>query len=217
MINLQIEVSDTATPALVELMESEKDLTEFHRQLAMEMAEATRRHIREAARTRHTTRTRLGLAASSGRYLSDAAGSVEASGDRDGVSLHVAGAIFRRVNGPVTVRPRERRYLTIPVHAEALGRRAQELWWPANPSTRPRASRRRRMMQGLIFIRSRRGNLLLARPNADGSITPYYALKTQVVLPQDAGLLPSPEQLGRVAERAASWYLDKQMKRAGLA
>lgn len=217
MINLEIQVDDQATPALADLMHRLSEptqLREFHRLLALDLAEATRRHIRDAARTRHRTRERLGLPASSGGYLARAAETVEAVGDDEGVSLRVAGAIFRRVNGPVTVRPREKKYLTIPVHPEALGRRADELWWPAKPVTRPRGGRRRRMIQGLVFIRSRRGNLLLARPNADGTITPYYALKTQVTLPRDAGLLPSAEVLGRVAERAARWWRVREERQA---
>jgi hypothetical protein len=204
-VNIEIQVDDKTTPVLTGLLDHLTDLTELHRHLAVDLAEGTRRHIRQAAQTRHTTAERLGSRPTG--YLSKAAETVEASGDADGVSVRVAGPIFKRVSGPVTITPREKKYLTIPVHADAVGKKAQEHWWRKDPPKRPRKGKRPRLIQGLVLIRSKAGNLLLARPNGDGSITPYYVLKTSVTLPQDEGLLPSPEQYGMMAERVAGWYL----------
>ena len=200
MINLEIEIDDQATPVINALLADLKDPTEFHRLLALDLAEYTQHHIREAARTRHETAGRLGSAPTG--YLSKAADTVEQSSDSGGVTLRVAGAIFKRVNGPVTVRPREKKYLTIPVHADAVGKKAQELWWRKEPPKKPRKGKRARLIQGLVFIKSKKGNLLLARPMADGSIVPYYLLKTSVTL--------------QVAEKAARWYLNRRLRRAGL-
>lgn len=216
MIALTIDVDDVATPILARLLPELTDPTEFHKFLALDVAEHTRRHIRLAARSRHTVSQRLGSAPTG--YLTRAAETVESNGDRQGVELRVAGAIFKRVSGPVLVRPRAKKYLTIPIHKDAVGRKAEELWWPKPaPKRPPRPGSRRRLIQGLVFIRSRKGNLLLARPMPDGSIIPYYSLKTSVILPQDPGLLPTGEQLGQVAEKTAQWYVNRRLRQAGLA
>jgi hypothetical protein len=205
-------VDDQLTPVLAELTRSLTDFTEFNGYLALDLGEGTRRHIREAAKTRHTTADRLGSRPTG--YLAKAAETVEAAGDAGGVTLRVAGAIFRRVSGPVTVTPRAKQYLTIPIHAEAVGRRASEFSWRANNKTgrSNKKGRRPRLIQGLVLIRSKKGNLLLVRMNQDGSMTPYYALKTRVVLPQDTGLLPDGAALGRIAERTARWWTAKKLR-----
>ncbi len=214
-INLEIDIDDQLTPALTQLVDHLKDPAEFHKFLALDIAEYTRYHIREAAKTRHKTRDRLGLAP--GNYLAKAAETVEAKGDSGGVTLRVAGPIFKRVNGPVTITPREKKYLTIPVHADAVGKLASEHHFPTPaPKTGRRRKARPRLITGLIFITSKKGNLLLARPNGDGTITPYYALKASVTLPQDPWLLPSNLQLGQVAEKTARWYINRSLRRAGL-
>jgi uncharacterized protein (DUF1778 family) len=204
-INLAIDVDDQSTPVLAALTDQLTDRTGLHQALAIRVAEHTRQHIRRAATTRHKTAQRFGLQPTN--YLAKKADTVEHSHDADGITLRVEGAIFRRVNGPVTIRPREKKYLTIPVNKEAVGRKASELWWPKSPSKRPRKGRRASLIQGLIFITSKKGNLLLAKPEDDGSITPYYVLKKQVTLPQDTGLLPTGQDLAAVAEQAAIWYL----------
>jgi hypothetical protein len=130
------------------------------------------------------------------------------------VTVRVAGAIFKRVDGPVTIKPREKKYLTIPIHKDAVGRTAGEFAWRApERKTRGRGGKRRRLIQGLVMITSKKGNKLLVRMNQDGSMTPYYALKTSVTLTQDEGLLPDGKQLGQVAEKTARWYLDRESRR----
>lgn len=214
-INIQIEVDDQATPVLAGLLGKLKNPEEFHKFLALDLGEYTRRYIRIAAVSRHRTADRL--RSNPTGYLSKAAETVEASGDAGGVSLRVAGAIFKRVNGPVTITPREKKYLTIPLIAEAVGKKAQEHWWPkAAPKSGRRRSGRSRLMQGLIVIRTKKGNLLLAKPNEDGTITPYYALRTRVVLRQDKGLLPDAGQMGIMAEKTARWYLERELRWAGI-
>ena len=191
-IHLEILVDDKATPVLNTLLLSLTDPTDFHRVLALDLSEAVRRHVREAAKTRHKTADRLGAPRSG--YLARAAETVEASGDKEGVELKIAGAIFKRVNGPVVVRPLKKQYLTIPIHREAVQHRASEI-------------------SGLFVVRSKKNNVLLCkRGPTKGSVVPYFLLRRLVILPEDKELLPSPEQLGRVAERAAAWYFDKRMR-----
>jgi hypothetical protein len=214
-LNIEIDVNDDATPVLLTLVEALTDRTAFHGYLSLDVAEHTRRHIRSAAQSRHKTALRLGSAPTG--YLSKAANTVESDHDSDGITLRVAGAIFKRVGGPVTIRPRAgKKYLTIPVHAEAVGRAARELWWPAKARTSTRKTKRRpKLIQGLVLITSKKGNLLLVKPNGDGTITPYYVLKSSVTLPQDEGLLPTSQELGAVAEKTATWYLRKRVRELG--
>ena len=213
-INLQIEVDDEVTPVLARLVESFTDLTEFHEDLADDLKDYTKFHIRDAAATRHKTANWLKKEPTN--YLSLAAETVESSFDPVGVTLRVAGAIFKRVNGPVTIRPREKQYLTIPIHKEAAGRRAAEFAWRApEPKGPRRKGKPRRLIWGLLLITSKKGNKLLVRRNQDGSFTPYYLLKTSVTLEQDTGLLPDGKQLGQVAERTAREYLGRKFREVG--
>jgi predicted lipoprotein len=212
---VKIKVVDDATPILLSLLNTLGDKTLLHKDIADDMADYTRFHIREASKTRHKTAEKLKSKKTG--YLSDAAETVEATSDAYAVIIRVSSPIFKRVAGPVTIRPRGKKYLTIPIHKDAVGKKAQELWWNApKPKGNRQTKRRRRLIQGLFFVKSKKGNLLLAKSNGDGTITPYYALKTSVILPQDEGLLPSAKQMGQVAEKTAAEYLEEAMQKKGI-
>lgn len=85
-----------------------------------------------------------------------------------GLGLHVSGG---------TVRPRERKSLAIPIHADSHGVGARD-WDKRNPSRR------------LFKFRSKKGNDLLGVRHGDG-VLPMYVLRKSAEIPADPDALPS--------------------------
>ena len=86
-----------------------------------------------------------------------------------------------------------RKYLTIPVAAEAYGKRAGEF-------------------DDLVFLRvGPRKTPILARPDADGGVTTMYVLIRKAVIDEDQDLIPF-EELSEHAKDSVSGYLDDALK-----
>jgi len=188
ILKVEIQVNDS-TPVLQELLKELSDLKPLNEYIGAASSEGTRMHIRSAAETRHQTAEQLG--ASPTGYLIKRAELVSFTSSSDSVVITVTGAIFRRVFGPVTIKPVAAKMLTIPWRAEAYGKRAREF--------------------GDLFVYvSRRGNGMAFLARREGKkIQLYYLLKSMVVLPQDTGLLPTAAQYAQGAEFAARGYLRK--------
>lgn len=152
--------------------------------------------MRQAAQDRHTAANKLGAKPTG--YLTKRAELIEGTGDAQQATLKLTGHIFKRAFGPVTVRARQGKMLTIPMRAEAYGRRAREF-------------------DDLFIIRAKQGRAFLARKVAEGRVQFLYLLKSVVVLPQDRGLLPSDAQFQQLGELAARGYLRKRLRDFGLA
>lgn len=190
-LSLQLLVTDQAAPKLRELIRTldPKEAAEFFDELAGEFEVLTREHITGASASRHKTAARLG--ANPTKYLERAAQTVEARGQRGRVSLEVAGEIFKRAFGPVTVRAEQAKMLTLPWRAEAYGRRAGDF-------------------ENLFIYKSGRGQVFLAR-RAGRAIELMFLLKKSVLLPQDRGLLPSEEAYLAAAEKVAVAHVEKML------
>lgn len=194
-LKIDIAVSDKGTPVLADLHRELSDRTSLHKYIGAAAEAGTRLHIRSAASQRHTTASKLGAKPTG--YLTKRAELVEGTGNAQQAEITVTGAIFKRVFGPVTVRPVAKKMLAIPMRAEAYGKRPGEF-------------------NDLFVYRSKQGRLFLAKKAAPGRLQFYFLLKVSVVLPQDRGLLPSDEQFGQLSELAARGYLSKQLRAAGL-
>lgn len=193
---IDIAVNDQATPILAELHRELSNRTSLHKYIGAAAESGTRLYIRKAAETRHTTAAKL-KAVPTG-YLTKRAELVEGSGNADNAQVTVIGAMFRRVFGPVTIRPREAKMLTIPIRAESYGKRAGEF-------------------KDLFVYRSKQGRAFLARQGAQkGRLEFLFLLKSVAVLPQDRGLIPSDEQFAQLAELGARGYLRKWQREHGL-
>lgn len=194
-LQVNITVTDTATPVLAQLHRELTDRTDLHQYIGAAAEAGTRLHIRSAATQRHTTAGRLGATPTG--YLTKRAELVQGKGNATQAEITVTGAIFKRVFGPVTVRPTAKKMLAIPMRAEAYGKRPGEF-------------------NDLFIYRAKQGRLFLAKQTTPGRLQFFFLLKASVVLPQDRGLLPSDAQFGKMAELAARGYLRKQLRAAGL-
>jgi hypothetical protein len=194
-VTISIKATDQATPVLAHLHRELTDRTGLNKYLAATAEAGTRMHIRSAAEQRHSTAQRLGSSPTG--YLAKRANLVEAKGTAEGAVITVTGAIFKRVFGPVTIKASAGKMLTIPMRAEAHGKRAREF-------------------NDLFIFVSKQGRAFLARQAAPGRLHFLFLLKAVVTLPQDRGLLPSDEQFAQMGEISARAYLRKQLRDAGL-
>lgn len=199
-LNIDITVTDQATPKLKELMDALEldEQVQFMGSLADDFEILTREHITQASRTRHKTAARLGATPTG--YLEKIATSAEGVsgvGAPGLVTLTLQGEIFKRAFGPITVKKDDKR-LTIPIAPESYGRVARE-------------------MGPLFQIKSRKGNFLLVRRDPDDKkkLQLLYLLRDQVTLPQDRGLLPADKDFLRTAETAAKRFVDREVAELG--
>ena len=189
MIALNIKVNDAVTPTLKRLQSQLTDRTELNAKIAATAETLTRRYLIEvAAPVRHKTAERLGATPTG--YLGRRANAIESRGTKDAaiVSLGSEADIFARVDGPVIVRARAAKFLTIPATAAAFGRRAREIG-------------------GLFPVTFKTGSKALVQKDGK-KLKVFYWLKEAVTLPQDRELLPSDEGYEKAAELAAQDFVD---------
>jgi hypothetical protein len=146
---------------------------------------------RTTSQTKHNTANRLGARPTG--HLEDAYSRVESSSNEAAASLWIpGGSRLRAAFGSYTVRPTGgRQYLTIPVAAEAYGKRASEI-------------------PGLVFMRvGPTKTPLLARPDGD-RITTYYLLAKEATIPEDTGLIPFEDLYAEAADAAELYLLEEE-------
>lgn len=201
-MKMKILQGDATTPFLKQLQSSLKPGSaaslKLRKGIAGRLEQCTRDHIFVASKTRHKTASRL--SAKPTGYLEKTAGTVESqvTGNHDGlIQLSVYGDIYARVDGPVSVSPKNKKWLAIPATAESYGKRPREI-------------------AGLRFQRMKEGKLAaLVRDtdekDADGRTKSevIFWLKKGVTLPQDRGLLPSEGQYLEAMEKAADDFMTK--------
>lgn len=92
-----------------------------------------------------------------------------------------------------TIRPKQAKYLTVPLADAARGRRAREF-----PNTFAR--------------KSRQGNLIIFQKTAGGGITPLYLLKTSVVIKARPALAPTVARFVPIITQDLQETLDRLMR-----
>lgn len=169
----------------------------LHRSMSYDLSVMIAAHVRKASRTRHKTANRLGARPTG--HIEAAARSVmpETKGNEIAVTIDSPG--FKRVDGPLTIRARNTPNLTIPVHAVAYGRRVRTL---------------RRLLGTPIFRPLAKGGKKGMGPyqnylagQVGGTFRILYALKPQVILPHDPGLLPTSPAIERRLLGAMRTYI----------
>lgn len=160
------------------------DLTATNTRVAASEEAFFRDYLTETASFRHRTAQRLGAEATG--FLERAAESPEGTADDKAAYIHLSPReAFARAFGRVTITPKAgSKWLTIPAHRLAYGRRAGT-------------------MPGLDFVQfSEDLAALVGRAKSTGESTVYYWLKKEVTQEQDRSLLPSDEAIGEVALEA---------------
>lgn len=177
---------DIKTPQLDGIAKrlSRESLAELNREIAAEISETVRDHLRSYALSHHATADRLGATRTGN--LEDAA--VEASSDATGATVTVAALGIRRALGPVEIRPKGKQALTIPVAAIAYGRKVSYLESHGIEVFRPK---------GKNYLATTEGS------GKDAKLVPLYILAKRATLKHEPDLLPSAAEL-RVNALAAA-------------
>lgn len=160
---------------------------ELHREIAAEISETVRNHLRAYALSHH--KTAAGLGARPTGNLEDA--KVEATSDSDGATVTVAALGIRRALGPLEIRPRNKQALTIPVAAIAYGRSVAYL-----------------KAHGVDVFRPKGKDYLAYKENPKSQFsTVIYILAKRATLKHEPNLLPREEELAANAAEAAREYI----------
>ncbi len=141
------------------------------------------RHLQKVARERHDTANRLGATPTG--FWSGSAQAVRLHTHANDAEVSVTHPGIARALRDVIIRPRRAKALTIPLRAEAYGRRSREF---AN-------------LSGADLFRPK-GTRVLATEEA-GRLTPMYALCASVTQKRDPTLLPDQKTIDDTLARAA--------------
>lgn len=165
-----------------------------------------RRHLLEANRSRPNA-----LGGTRTNFYQKAAGATVARYDADGVTITVGQLGFRqRVLGG-TIRPRKSKYLTIPAHADAHGKRAGEFsdLHPIYNRTGQPIALARGLAGSAVSLGANRGNRRRQGASQDAFQILFW-LRKSVTQKPDPSLIPSEQKLGTVINR----NINAQLKRA---
>lgn len=138
-----------------------------------------RKHLRDYAASHHATANRLGATPTG--HLEKAAATMLRESDADSATVVINSPGIRRALGPLDIRPKTARALTIPVHWLAYGKRVGEV----------------RRKHPVFRLKGR--DVLAAK--IEGKLTPLYVLRAAVTVPQDRAILPGDEAMGASVKR----------------
>lgn len=151
-----------------------------------------RAHLGRESGRRHKWASKLGAQPTG--HLEEAARSTKWAADAEAATVTVHSPGISRAFHPLRIVPREKTWLTIPVHALGYGRRASEVS-AAHRLFRPKGK-----------------DYLMA--DIDGKATVVYLLRKAVMVPQDRGLMPSDEELKSAAGRGYMAAIRKALAKA---
>jgi hypothetical protein len=147
-----------------------------------ELAGTVQDHVRAASSSRHRTASRLGATPTG--HLSEGAANIrmEEDGGKAVVTVPIPG--ITRAFGDLHIRPKDKKWLTIPINAVAYGVRAPEMqddgWQLFSVQSKKKPGTR----------------ILFGREAGAKSALALYLLRDEVDVPQDRGLMPSEEEMG---------------------
>ena len=186
MANISVNISTPQLDGIIERV-SPGARAELHREIAAELSETVRDHLRAYALSHHKRATELGARPTGN--LEDA--KVEATSGTDGATVTVAALGIRRALGPVEILPRGKQALTIPVAAIAYGRSVAYL-----------------KSHGVNVFRPKGKNYLAYKENPKSQFsTVIYILAKRATLKHEPGLLPNRVTLAAKALEAATAYI----------
>jgi hypothetical protein len=200
VIRFQVKMDGSAAANYLQRVKNGlADPRPFNETLAVDVKDFTADYLKTTAGTRHATAERLG--AKPTEHLSRAAGRIETLSGVMFAEIRIPAATgLRRAFQDFDVVPKAgKKYLTIPVSAEAYGRRAKEfpdlVFMIVGPKKRPVLARKAGNKLGEIF----------------------YVLVPKAHIPQDRRLLPSDKGFLEVGEKSAAAYVNRLTATGGAA
>ena len=190
MIEIEMTVPDGAD--LRRVRDTLRDTRKINMGIAKAAERLTIRHIAAEQPKRHKTAERLGARPT--KAINDK--KVTSDYDSAGATVSIGGVAFSRVFHDVTIKPKNGRFLTIPVDAEAYGKRVDEL-----------------KREGFKFFRPKKQEKhLLWAKKPDGKAKPMYLLVRSVTQRQDRTLLPSDAAYIKVAGDSIRNLINRELE-----
>lgn len=179
-----------------DLLSRVRDLSGLTKYCSYHVARLVRDHLTREAARRHATARRLDAQPTG--FLEDAAGSVIPAPEPRTVVVRVDSPGVRRAYHDVEIRPKNgSKYLTVPIHRLAYGRRVSSV---------------ARLVGEKWFVIANGGRLVLAsRDPVGGHLLPLYLLKRTVRQAQDPTLMPSEAEISQRLVSSAAEYIRRHI------
>jgi len=191
-LSLSVNVVNRVSPAILAVTRELTDLRGLHNAMGLSARTLTRDHLIDLAGSRHDTANQLGAKPSG--HWAQAAEKTTMESDANSATVTIAHPGIGRAMHDVTITPGEgKKFLTIPLIAQAYNLRAADVWAAEE-----------------LFIPKREdqsGKAVAGKRRSDGSFQPWYLLVPSVHQAQDRSLLPSDTEYERAAVDGAIDYL----------
>ena len=195
---IKVEVDASANPSPAELLPEieldEKQLEAAHRVMARGVEVLIEDHFRVRDQTPNA------LGGQRTNFWAQLAGATSVtSASSTGATVTVADERFAlKVHGG-TVRPKNAKALTIPIHPAAHGKRASQL------------------NVELFIVRTSTNAFLAGKSGSGDELTFYYVLKDSVTHDPDPEALPTDDEVERTMERSFERWLDLESRESDAA
>jgi hypothetical protein len=192
-LRITLDISDRVSTELRAIADGLQDKAPLHAQIAADAEAFVKARGAATAAREHKTATRLGATPTG--HLEDAYRAIEGqSSATEALLLVPAAGRLAAAFGPVTIRPKKSKYLTIPVAKDSYGKRAGEFGG------------------NLIFLRvgPKKQAVLARRQKSTDESKPLevlYILARESKIPEDRNLIPF-EALADEALDSTEEYLD---------
>ena len=187
MADITVDISTPQLDGIVERL-GQASRAELHAEIAGRLQTIVDNHLASYALSHHATAGRLGARPTGNLEKAK----VTATSGADGATVTVAAPGIRRALGPITIRPRTKAALTIPVAAIAYGRTVAYLKNNGFDIFRPK---------GKNYLATTEGK------GKDAKMVPLYILVKRATLKHEPDLLPSQDTLAANALKAARGYI----------
>ena len=186
MADITVDISTPQLDGIVERL-GQASRAELHAEIAGRLQTIVDNHLASYALSHHATAGRLGARPTGNLEKAK----VTATSGADGATVTVAAPGIRRALGPITIKPKYKQALTIPVAALAYGRTVAYL-----------------KAQGVNVFRPKGKNYLAYKENPKSKFsTVLYILAKRATLKHEPDLLPSQDTLAANALEAARGYI----------
>lgn len=205
-IQIKIDLASDVADELRNIATGLRDKAPLHAHIAADAEAFVKTRGAATAAGEHNTASRLG--ANPTGHLADAYQAIEGQSSADGAILLVpSGGRLAAAFGPVTIRPRSGKFLTIPVARDSYGKRAGEFgdelfFLRAGPKRQPVLARRQERVETSGFNRSKGKRYDNSKP-----LEVLYVLATESNIKADPGLIPF-DDLAAAALDSTEEYLD---------
>jgi predicted transcriptional regulator len=205
-MKLTIDISDRLEEELSQIAAGLRDKGPLHAQIATDAEAFVKARGAATAATEHRTANSLG--ANPTGHLVDAYQAIEGQSSAEGALLLVpSGGRLAAAFGPVTIRPKSSKFLTIPVAKDSYGKRAGEFgdelfFLRVGPKRQPVLARRQERVETGGFNRSKGKRYDNSKP-----LEVLYVLTTESNIPEDRNLIPF-DDLADAALDSTEEYLD---------